>query len=221
MRAGRVAELVRAAGIPIVERAVTRMPGKLCSEDEFQIAVEAYRDNRRQPGRSGATAQAPTVILQRIRVEWTKASRGEPGARARAAVADCFPLPASRGEAVLVHDLIAKEEDAFEPLAAADGAKDTVHGVLGPIEWTTRENGSLLIAFRADGTGAPRRAPRSAFSLRPGQWGSLIVNERLALDRGWRYGQTIVNVAFATPWRADLFTATSRSALVDLRARLR
>lgn len=45
-RARRVAELVRDAGIPIVERSVTRIPGKLCSEDEFQIAVEAYRDAR-------------------------------------------------------------------------------------------------------------------------------------------------------------------------------
>jgi hypothetical protein len=28
----------------IVERRVTRIPGKVCSEDEFQIAVQAYRD---------------------------------------------------------------------------------------------------------------------------------------------------------------------------------
>jgi hypothetical protein len=43
-RARRVAEIVRSAGIPIIERSVKRIPGKICSEDEFQIAVEAFRD---------------------------------------------------------------------------------------------------------------------------------------------------------------------------------
>ena len=43
-RYGAVAALVRSAGIPIVQRRVRRIPGKLCSEDEFQIAVERYRD---------------------------------------------------------------------------------------------------------------------------------------------------------------------------------
>ena len=43
-RARRVAAIVRSAGIPIVERCVTRVPGKLCSEDDVQIAVQAYRD---------------------------------------------------------------------------------------------------------------------------------------------------------------------------------
>jgi hypothetical protein len=45
-RARRLAAIVRSAGIPIVERAITRIPGKLCSEDDFQIAVESYRDAR-------------------------------------------------------------------------------------------------------------------------------------------------------------------------------
>jgi hypothetical protein len=43
-RARRVAAIVRSAGIPIIERSVKRIPGKICSEDEFQIAVERYRD---------------------------------------------------------------------------------------------------------------------------------------------------------------------------------
>jgi hypothetical protein len=43
-RARRVAAIVRSAGIPIVERCVKRIPGRLCSEDDYQIAVEAYRD---------------------------------------------------------------------------------------------------------------------------------------------------------------------------------
>jgi hypothetical protein len=53
-RARRVAELIGRAGIPIVERSVARIPGKVCSEDRFQIAVEAYRDSRRQLDDAGA-----------------------------------------------------------------------------------------------------------------------------------------------------------------------
>lgn len=44
VRARRVAAIVRSAGIPIVERCRTRIPGKLCSEDDVQIAVQPYRD---------------------------------------------------------------------------------------------------------------------------------------------------------------------------------
>lgn len=43
----RAAGLMRAAGIPIVERCVRRLPGKLCSEDAYQIAVEPYRGRLR------------------------------------------------------------------------------------------------------------------------------------------------------------------------------
>lgn len=46
VRARRVAELVRGAGIPMVERSVDRIPGKVCSEDDAQIAVQAFRDAR-------------------------------------------------------------------------------------------------------------------------------------------------------------------------------
>jgi hypothetical protein len=46
VRARRVAALVRGAGIPMVERAVERIPGKVCSEDDAQIAVQVFRDAR-------------------------------------------------------------------------------------------------------------------------------------------------------------------------------
>jgi hypothetical protein len=49
-RARRLAELLRAAGVPIVERRTTRVPGKVRAEDAQQVAVVTYRDAPR-PGR--------------------------------------------------------------------------------------------------------------------------------------------------------------------------
>ncbi len=43
-RARRLAELVRSAGIPIVERRTSRVPGKIRYEDGHQVGVHMYRD---------------------------------------------------------------------------------------------------------------------------------------------------------------------------------
>lgn len=46
-RARALVALLERAGIPFVERRTHRMPGALCAEDAFQIAVVPYRDARR------------------------------------------------------------------------------------------------------------------------------------------------------------------------------
>ena len=51
--------------------------------------------------------------------------------------------------------------------------------------------------------------------------GKARVNERIAVEETWLYAQSVVNVAFATPLRADLFEGTQPVKAVDLRARLR
>lgn len=43
-RARRLATILRAAGIPIVERRTSRVPGKVKWEDHNQVAVRTYRD---------------------------------------------------------------------------------------------------------------------------------------------------------------------------------
>jgi hypothetical protein len=43
-RAQRLATILRAAGIPIVERRTRRVPGKVKWEDQNQVAVRTYRD---------------------------------------------------------------------------------------------------------------------------------------------------------------------------------
>lgn len=43
-RAKRLAQLVRRAGIPMVERRTHRIPGKVRWQDEHQVAVLTYRD---------------------------------------------------------------------------------------------------------------------------------------------------------------------------------
>jgi hypothetical protein len=54
VRARRLATILRAAGIPIVERRTRRVPGKVKWEDHNQVAVRTYRDTpqpRRLPSR--------------------------------------------------------------------------------------------------------------------------------------------------------------------------
>jgi len=51
-RARRMAELVRQAGFPIVERRTRRIPGKVRWEDAHQVAVITYRDAPRPSKRS-------------------------------------------------------------------------------------------------------------------------------------------------------------------------
>ncbi len=51
LQARRLAALLRAAGIPIVERRTRRIPGKVKWEDHNQVAVRTYRDTP-QPRRS-------------------------------------------------------------------------------------------------------------------------------------------------------------------------
>jgi hypothetical protein len=52
-QARRLAALVRAAGIPIVERRTRRTPGKVRREDAHQVAVHTYRDTPRSRRGSG------------------------------------------------------------------------------------------------------------------------------------------------------------------------
>jgi hypothetical protein len=51
VRARRLATIVCAAGIPIIERRTRRVPGKVRWEDRNQVAVRTYRDTP-QPRRS-------------------------------------------------------------------------------------------------------------------------------------------------------------------------
>jgi hypothetical protein len=171
----------------------------------------------------------PKIILQRIRIVWTKASRGAPRASKRASIADALALPTQRRAGrVFVHDMVADERNAFEfvagpKIAATDRARasSAERGFFGPVEWVALEDGSLAVSLRPEGTGAPRRPVRRLFALQPGQWGKLVVNERIAVEETWLYAQSVVNVAFATPLRADLFEGTQPVKAVDLRARLR
>jgi hypothetical protein len=54
VRARRLAAILRAAGIPIVERRTRRVPGKVKWEDHNQVAVRTYRDTP-QPRRLATT----------------------------------------------------------------------------------------------------------------------------------------------------------------------
>ncbi len=170
------------------------------------------------------------IVVQRIRVEWTKVSRGAPGATRRARVPVALPLPSDfRPERLVLHDMRAVEEEAFALVTAVPGpsnrrAEPEAHGPttghFEPISWRVNR-AQLIVDLAPSGLSAPRRPYSRAFVLSPGEWGRVLFNERFGADREWRYVHTVVNLAFRVTWSAELFTHSTPARVFDGRARLR
>jgi hypothetical protein len=61
LRARRLAEILRSAGVSIVETRTRRIPGKVKWQDNHQVAVLTYRDTAR-PGRSPKRGRKPRGV---------------------------------------------------------------------------------------------------------------------------------------------------------------
>ena len=170
------------------------------------------------------------AVVQQVSVTWTKRSRGAPGAVARSAVPEGFPLPddAAAPSALVVHHVRAAERDGFIPVERVEIPD---HGVaaedLARVELAVVD-GALAVArpaARWDRTLAYPRARhqlrKAAFRLTPGTWGRLRANFRHAPEwcgDGW-YQQIVVNVAWLPdgPAPAELFTGTPAEFLDEPR----
>jgi hypothetical protein len=176
--------------------------------------------------------------VQRVVTEWTRASRGAPGATRRARVPLAFPLPPGDPGAVprcgvLVHGVRAAEEDGFvvhhtreeyPPPGADPLTLDRAAGVR-----LRRSGDDLVVTGRPDVwapslVAHPPRAGRDLLRLAPGRWGRWMVNFRVVDEHlsAWSYRLWVVNVAHL-PGRADpaVFVHGGPAAVVDNRARLR
>jgi hypothetical protein len=176
------------------------------------------------------------IVVQRVVTEWSKRSRGGDAARRRAAVPRAYPLPNGRGAvagpgpAVLVHQIMAREENDFAPQEAA-----RIHELLPPTDILHREH-IAGVFLRSDGDrvvvigcpdprGAPERFghPRTLFALGRGEHSAWLVNFRFTDRTGaWYYQHWSVNVAHVeAPPAADLFLWTTPTRIVDEREYLR
>ncbi|GAA3342391.1 hypothetical protein GCM10020358_37210 [Amorphoplanes nipponensis] len=168
------------------------------------------------------------IVVQRVVTEWTKRSRGAPGAVRRNAVPEACPVPPADGAGVLVHQVFARERDGF-------AGRETRSGHTLPASGSLPLDGVAGVRLeRADGrlqvtgvTGVwcqcftvfPRRPDRTVLVLLPGRWGRWRLNFRLWEDDGhgeWRYQKWVVNVAhLAGPAPAELFQASPPATVTD------
>lgn len=154
------------------------------------------------------------ILVQEIRTDWSKVSRGAPGAAKRAAVPRALPLPLHRADrdfyALFEHRVFFSEWEGFrdpgEQVACSEEVGQVIYGCVR----LKLEGESLRVVWKYDPgyAGAPSRDgnPKQAFTLRPGQWGRVVYNGRFGEDEGWYYRQTTFNVALAERASACVFT---------------
>ncbi|WP_204300111.1 hypothetical protein [Actinoplanes campanulatus] len=146
------------------------------------------------------------IVVQRVLTEWTKRSRGAPGAVRRNAVPEAFPLPPGS----VFHQVTAYEQDDFTPVPTVDDIVPARAGVrlghspdgLVTVTGVTDVWCQCVMVF-------PRRPERVVLELPPGTWGRWRLNFRLwEEDSDWRYQKWVLNIAnLPGPAPTDLFLA--------------
>ncbi|MCC2658744.1 MAG: hypothetical protein K0Q76_3852 [Panacagrimonas sp.] len=163
------------------------------------------------------------IAIQCIETWWTKASRGEPGASARAASPDALTLPPATGSGeVTLHRVVLDERAGFE-------ARSSV--VVMSLQETQRRLGGLVLHAGLDvldvmftwspyTVGAPERRNGQAIRLHGGSWCRILHNGRMSDEQEWSYQQTVFNIALH-PSTPALFLDSEPLRIDDHRAALR
>jgi hypothetical protein len=154
---------------------------------------------------AGAGDAVGPVVIQIVTTRWTKASRGQPKAAARAAVPEVLPFRAPSGDLVLVETVVADEARRFELVRTPELA-DGLPLRLANVQIEVVDEAVRVTRRREIGSGWPNR-PRDvmAFSLAAGAWGQVVTNHRHSSYSGWSYDKIVVNVARPAAGAADAF----------------
>ncbi|GGN61576.1 hypothetical protein GCM10010112_18830 [Actinoplanes lobatus] len=148
------------------------------------------------------------VVAQWVSTEWTKRSRGGPGAARRNAVPVGFRLPGRRSG--VVHEVSITERNDFVPVESIDVVAPEREPAMGRsgLRLVRADKGvrvELLLA-RHGAPGRDRRPP--GVWLGPGQWLRWQVNYRMSwplIEGGrWEYRQDTLNLAVG-PADPELF----------------
>jgi hypothetical protein len=168
------------------------------------------------------------LIIQEIKVKWTKLSRGAPHAARRNAVPSILPLPPSLNTAspptadrsIVHHQITFDEANDFTPHATLTlktidpPNRHFKFGCLHP-QWTS-ESAQIIFTYSASCGGAPDRSapPQTVLTLHPDQWGQIIYNGRFSrgYSGDWYYQHFVFNIALLPTTTAALdpalFTTT-------------
>ncbi|MBD3674153.1 MAG: hypothetical protein HUJ26_11580 [Planctomycetaceae bacterium] len=152
------------------------------------------------------------IIVQKIKTEWTKASRGGSGASARNATPDAMRLPviAAPHPGFLFHDIRFLESENFQsvPSTRESDAKPLIR--IEPL-WVrvTKETVAARFVWSWHHCGAPKRKSHDLFRLSIGEWGRFTCNGRFGAEsstgREWVYHKTVFNIGFILEPDENLF----------------
>lgn len=161
------------------------------------------------------------IVVQRITVQWTRASRGMPGAGIRNNLPTAMRLPTGDGDygGFLVHEVVFSEAQSFAPQEKLLRHDDLKH------YWKltfAEEDGKVPVRFDYcwHRHGAPKRRGHRLFALAPGQTGWMAINGRHAYYDGVSYSCNYVSVGNVEKISPDLFLATNPVRRVDKRDQL-
>ena len=167
------------------------------------------------------------LVVQRIRIEWTKASRGGEGATLRNALPEICPLPPLRqvGGEYLFHDIHFREWDQFACRETLAESKIPGHLDLSPLFLHVapdRIQAKFLWSWKD--CGAPERDSHDLFSLALGEWAQFRCNGRFGPqtpgESSWWYRKSIFTIAFIEEFDAGIFSsqpATSAERIAVLK----
>jgi len=157
----------------------------------------------------------PFVIIQRIRSEWTKDSRGGEGARRRNAVPQALTLPEGCFKDRFSHHSVSfLERDEFR---RPESDSVVVGGLWADVACSdleiTMDNEGLPVRLVTDGGNVASGDMQSfrAFTLALGTWGQLIYNARYVhFSTGiWTYEQNVLNIGYFKAVQPKRFTSSS------------
>ena len=164
------------------------------------------------------------VIVQEIKTQWTKASRGGEGASRRNTVQDALivaKLPQTLPALPLVHQRTVYAEEAdFQPAQTQTEIHDLMlnrHVLIGCVRIIPQAE-QLQLAYQPGiaCAGAPKRAfTRKDFTLMPDTWARISYNGRFGWATGWSYHKTVFNIAYMSATDAEIFADEASHSFAD------
>ncbi len=161
------------------------------------------------------------LIIQRIKVTWTKKSRGMPGAFKRNAIPHVLELPESHNnkaiDAVLfIHEAHADEDNNFQ----LNHKTEILNDMKRYWSFTLHQEEDIiriLFTYNYHEHGQPKRQAdkTSIFKLEPNDIAQFLINGRYTSYSGQFYMQYVVNFANVERYSLRLFLDNQPSYIED------
>lgn len=155
------------------------------------------------------------IVIQEIKVRWSKESRSGAAAAQRQATPSAWALPERPLGSFGLHQELVFEESChfqFTQARVLDITDEHRHYLAGCVQ-VHREPPVVIVmyCYYEEAGGAPERThhPRQVLQLNVGEWGRVIYNGRFTNSRptggAWLYQQVTVNIAHLQHYEPQTF----------------